>query len=228
MNFIKLKSGTSVEGDEIVAYKAEKKYSKYIYLIAGMHGDEVESVYLLNHLLEYLKENEDLDLPLIIIPILNIDGHRIGTRTNSHGVDLNHNYPTADWSANFTDKKYHPGAAPLSEPENKYLIKLFAKYSPKLVINFHSQKPVLRYNGNCYKIADFISEFNSYPISILSEDHDNPGSLESLCLEKYDVPILTYTCPIITEKRSLKDIWEENEEALTNMLQSTILEDFTK
>ena len=50
MNFSLLKSGHSVEGQEIQAFRSDEKASKYNYLMAGVHGDEVEGVYLLKNL----------------------------------------------------------------------------------------------------------------------------------------------------------------------------------
>jgi predicted deacylase len=90
MNFIELKSGTSVEGSEIKAYKTDVKASSYIYIIAGVHGDEVEGVYVGNQLFEWLKEEENLELPLVVVPIQNVDGYRAGTAIliQSHGYQM--------------------------------------------------------------------------------------------------------------------------------------------
>ena len=121
MNFSNLRSGTSVEGSEITAFRSETNEKKYIYLLAGVHGDEVEGVYVLKHLFEELKDSEDIDLPMIIVPILNLDGYRSGTRVNSNGVDLNRNCPSNSWTPEITEDKYNPGSSPGSEPENKFL-----------------------------------------------------------------------------------------------------------
>ena len=141
MNFTPLKAGTSVEGDEIPAFRSEDKASKYIYLMAGVHGDEVEGVYLLQELFKWLQD-EDLTLPPVVIPILNVDGYRSGSRVNAHGVDLNRNLPSSNWSEEAREEKYHPGSEALSEPENKYLVKLFEKFPPKFILTLHSWKPM--------------------------------------------------------------------------------------
>ena len=97
MNFTPLKSGVSVEGDEILAFKSEEKAAKYNYIMAGVHGDEVEGVFLLQELFKWLQD-EEISLPLIVIPILNVDGYRSQTRVNAHGVDLNRNLPSSNLS----------------------------------------------------------------------------------------------------------------------------------
>lgn len=223
MIFNKLNSGTTVEGNEIEAFKTDVKSSKYLYLLAGTHGDEVEGVYVLKELFEWLKEDHSIgDLPIVVVPILNVDGYRASTRVNAHAVDLNRNYPSSNWTPVARKEKYNPGPSANSEPENQFLLKLFEKYKPGLVLSFHSWKPLLNYNGNIEDIADYISGHNEYETA---EDvgYPTPGSLGTFVPEKYDVGVLTYECPVISEEISLKNIWSENELALKNLLKSNLL-----
>ena len=102
MIFSPLTSGHSVEENEIEAFKTDISADKYLYLMAGTHGDEVEGVYVLQQLFSWLKEEHSLkDLPIVVVPILNPDGYRSGSRVNSHAVDLNRNYPTENWCGDF-------------------------------------------------------------------------------------------------------------------------------
>ena len=223
MNFTPLKSGVSVEGDEIIAYRSEEKAPKYNYIMAGVHGDEVEGVYLLQELFKWLQD-EELSIPLIVIPILNVDGYRSQTRVNAHGVDLNHNLPSTNWSEKARDDKYHPGEAALSEPENKYLVKLFEKYPPKFILTLHSWKPMLNYNGSdCEKYAKVVHEYNKYPLVPDIEGHPTPGSLGEFGPEKYDSQVLTFEAPLISDDKSLQEIWIENEEGLKALMSSNLM-----
>ena len=215
MNFTDLKPGNSVAGDDISAFRSENKASKYIYLIAGVHGDEVEGVYVLEQLVNWLKENEDIELPFVVIPNLNIDGYRAGTRANSHAVDLNRNFPTTTWKKGYKEKRYFPGEAPLSEPENKYLLKLFGKFPPKFIFTFHSWIPMVNYNVDCKSISETISKLNNYPL--VAEDiegHPTPGSLGDYANEELKVPVVTLECPVLADDKGLKEIWLENKDAL--------------
>ncbi len=219
MDFLELKSGTTVEGDKIQAFKSELKSPAYHYLMAGVHGDEVEGVYLLKKFFEWLKEEDESELliPIIVIPILNIDGYRTGTRTNAHGVDLNRNLPAKSWAKSEGDKKnkkYHPGDQPLSEPENQFLNKLFQKWPPKFILTFHSWRPMLNFNGDCLEQANFLKQHNSYPVCDMIENHPTPGSLGQYSVEKYNCPVLTFECPLINDNLTLENIWEENQKAL--------------
>ncbi len=225
MNFTPLKSGVSVEGDEIQAFRSEDKAPKYNYLMAGVHGDEVEGVYILQELFKWLQQEEEISAPFIVIPILNVDGYRSQTRVNAHGVDLNRNLPSSNWSEKARDDKYHPGESALSEPENKYLVKLFEKYPPKFILTLHSWKPMLNYNGNdCEKYAKLIHEHNNYPIVADIEGHPTPGSLGEFGPENYDAQVLTFEAPLISEEKSLQQVWQENELGLKALLKSALLQ----
>lgn len=221
MNFLALKPGQSVEGAKIEAYRSEYHGDKYFYLMAGVHGDEVEGIYCLKQLFTWL-ETQELEIPMIVIPVLNVDGHKNGTRTNSQGVDLNRNLPSTSWTSEVTEEKYHPGTAPLSGPENQYFDQLMKKYPPYFILTLHSWKPMINYNGDCLKAAEFISQFNKYPIA---DDigYPTPGSLGDYGPEKYGAPVITYELPVLSEENSLKSIWEENEEALKNFLKSNFV-----
>src|SRR5665648_979268 len=108
MIFSPLEGGTSLEGHPISAFKTDIKAPKYLYLLAGVHGDEVEGVYVLKELYNWLKNEHSLkDMPIIVIPILNVDGYRSQSRVNAHLVDLNRNLPARDWTGEKTRPKYN-------------------------------------------------------------------------------------------------------------------------
>jgi protein MpaA len=223
MIFTQLSSGSSVEANEILSYKTDVDSNKYLYLMAGTHGDEVEGVFVLQKLFEWLKEEHALkDLPIVVLPILNPDGYRAQTRVNSHAVDLNRNYPTKNWDPTFKKAKHNPGSHALSEPENVYLEKLFSKYKPGLILTFHSWKPILNFNSDCEDVADYLASFNGYPIAG-DIGYPTPGSLGTYGPEKYNSPVLTFECPVLKGELTLKDIWDQNEKGLKSFIQSDLL-----
>lgn len=229
MIFSELDAGHSLEGHAIPAFKTDIKAQKFLYLLGGVHGDEVEGVYVLKELFQWLKMEHSLkDLPMIVIPILNVDGYQNQTRVNAHLVDLNRNLPTKDWSTAHKEPRYNPGPKPLSEPENQFLIKLMDKYKPGLIISFHTWKPILNYNGDCRDVAEFLSQFNTYEIAP-DIGYPTPGSLGTFAVEKYNSPVLTFECPELKKHReSLKDIWNENENGLKKFFSSELVWDKIK
>jgi protein MpaA len=143
-------------------------------------------------------------------------------------VDLNRNLPTKNWNPVPREPRYNPGPKPLSEPENQYLVKLFDKYHPGLIISFHTWKPILNYNGNCQDIAEYLSQFNKYEIA---DDigYPTPGSLGTYGVEAYNCPVLTFECPELKKHReSLKEIWTENEEGLKRLFKNELIADKLK
>lgn len=194
--------------------------------MAGVHGDEVEGVYLLSKIFEWLKEGDNnFDIPMIIIPILNIDGYRNSRRVNSHGVDLNRNLPTENWTKEFKDPNNNPGEEPLSEVENKFLVKLMNKYPPGLILTYHSWKPILNYNGDCKDVADFLHEHNNYPVA---DDigYPTPGSLGTYGPKEFNAPVLTFECPVLKECKELSQVWDENQEGIKQLFEKKVLERF--
>lgn len=224
MIFSEIESGVSVEGHPIPVYKTDIKAPKYLYVIGGVHGDEVEGVFVLKELYAWLKTEHSLkDLPMIVIPILNVDGYRTQTRVNAHSVDLNRNLPTKDWKPGCEKPRYNPGPKPLSEPENQFLVKLLDKYKPGLILSFHTWKPMINYNGDCQDIAEFLANHNGYqPDSDIG--YPTPGSLGSFSVEKYNCPVITFECPELKiHRESLKEIWTENEKGLKGLFQSDMI-----
>ncbi|MFG1494581.1 M14 family murein peptide amidase A [Halobacteriovorax sp. ZH4_bin.1] len=225
MEFIKLESGKTVNNLEIEAFKNKVDSSRFIYLMAGVHGDEIEGVHCLKEIFSWLKNEVEIDLPLVVIPIVNIDGVNAGTRVNANGVDLNRNLPTQSWEGDFEEAKYNPGVAPLSEPENQYLDKLFKEYPPAFILSIHSWKPIVNYNGDCKDVAQLLARHNKYPIA---DDigYPTPGSLGTYGSVDLAAPVLTFECPTIDTGITVEEVWQENEAGFKDMITSGILKRF--
>jgi len=226
MNFIELTSGKSVKGESIRSFKTEKNAAQYNYILGAVHGDEIEGAYLTDQLFHWLKSTDEVDLPVIVVPIVNIDGFKLKTRVNANGVDLNRNLPSKQWTPKAREEKYFPGTAPLSEPENKYLVSLFEKYPPKFILSFHSWYPVINYNGACKELAEFLASYNKYPIEADFLTHPTPGSLGEYGPQVLGSPVLTFECPVVSETLTLETIWAENEEAFKKLFTTNIIETF--
>lgn len=226
MKFVELTSGTSVKGEIIKSFKTEKSAPKYNYILGAVHGDEVEGAHLAAELFKWLQATDEVDLPVIVVPVVNVDGFKLKTRVNGNGVDLNRNLPSAQWTPEAREEKYFPGVAPLSEPENKYLVSLFEKYPPRFILSFHSWYPVINYNGACKEIAEFLASYNKYPIEADFLTHPTPGSLGEYGPQALGAPVLTFECPVLSDTVTLESVWKENEEAFKNLFTSKLIETF--
>src|SRR5690606_12981117 len=119
-----------VQKNPIQAYKSDLKSRKFIYLLAGINGKEIEGIYTLKNLFHWLRFDHSMeDLPIIVVPILNIDGYEEATRDNALGINILQNFPSEE------------NQGKELEPETTFLIRLFKKYNPASFIYFGAGKP---------------------------------------------------------------------------------------
>ena len=149
------------------------------------------------------------------------------SRSNANRVDLNRNFPTTSWISNPEEPRYIRGESPLSEPENRFLVRRFRQYPPGFILTFHSWKPMLNSNGECEEIPQWLSSRNRYPVVRETiDDHPTPGSLGTYASTRYRCPVLTFECPTITQRLTMETIWQENEEALKSLIASEIFKKY--
>ena len=139
----------------------------FVIVIGVFHGDEPQGEYLIN---QYLKNSKSTSL--LFIPRLNSEQ----TRVNKNRVDLNRNFPTANWE--LTEKnEYYGGPSPASEEETKFIIDIVKKYQPKVILTLHAPYKVVNYDCNKYgfEVVEKISQIMNYPIEP-SIGYPTPGS----------------------------------------------------
>jgi hypothetical protein len=157
----------------------------YVLLIGGLHtGSEDNSRVIVEQIGVYLGENPEVipgSISVLVLASANPDGTANSTHTNARGVDLNRNWPTADWIADAC----HPetgcriglgGSAPLSEPETAYIYSLIEAARPAVTIVWHAQAPLIEANeapradryGRAFANAsgyEFVEEWTAYEIT---------------------------------------------------------------
>lgn len=162
-----------------------------ILLIGGVHGDEPEGVALAEATLGWLKTQDAATVsPWVLIPRLNPDGLEKNQRVNGHGVDLNRNYPSSNWSEEHKQDRYYPGPKPGSEPEIKAIVNLIKKIQPRIIIHCHSWEPCIVVTGEA-GLADgqLLSQSSGYK---LVEDigYPTPGSLSHFGWHDLKIPVI--------------------------------------
>lgn len=174
-------SGKSVKGNQIKAYIATNSNinkGKKILLIGAIHGLEGNGKGIIDIIMQEHKKDPSIigKNKVIMIPVLNPDAFQ-KTRTNANGVDLNRNFPTADWGKN---SKYNPGPKAASEPETQFVMSLIEQYKPDLIINLHTPLNVIYYRGDVKDLAQNAGKLMNYPVS----RENTPGSLETYAEEQ--------------------------------------------
>lgn len=158
--------GTSVEGNEIMAYHYGEG-STEVLLIGGIHGGYSWSTAALGYeLVDYFDANPNEipdDVMVTIIPVANPDGlneavgtvgrfsttlanqvsqtTRVDARFNANDVDLNRNFD-CEWSAQGTwqSRTVSGGSAPFSEPEAKAIRDYVNQYNPDVAVVWFSSE----------------------------------------------------------------------------------------
>lgn len=184
--------GLSTQGIPILEYHLYNPNAYRILVLGGVHGDEIEGVILAQRIIaDLLNSPADFQhLNIKIIPEMNIEGVLNKTRGNSQGVDLNRNLPTQDWSAEVKTPRYHPGPFPLSEVENKNLVKCIEEFQPQFIISLHSWQPMININGDCLKQAQILNQMTGYRIDT-DMGYPTPGCLGTYTGIERQIPTIT-------------------------------------
>ena len=143
--------GTSVQGKAIQAVSLGIGPS-VVLIIGGLHtGEENPAADLAEQLARYIGQHVK-ELPpavrVVFIPRANPDGYVNQTRINANGVDLNRNWPTADWTPDAVhgDELVSGGHEPLSEPETRALHDYIDALAPVAVISLHGYGAIVEPN----------------------------------------------------------------------------------
>ncbi|NNC89414.1 MAG: murein tripeptide amidase MpaA [Akkermansiaceae bacterium] len=136
--------GTSRLGAPLEVWLPEPGPVETLFM-AGQHGEEHESTFVLSRALRAL---DGPPARSAVILGANPDGLARGTRGNAGGVDLNRNFPTADWQPgpvtyawqadSEQEVRLSTGDSAGSEPETRALMALIERLAPQRVIALHA------------------------------------------------------------------------------------------
>ena len=213
---------TSAEGRPIYAYEL-KNESPAILIVGGMHGDEPQSAFVADRIVELLQTRigDMMDEHLIVVPQLNPDGLERGSRKNSREVDINRNFPTANWSKNEPDDPYHGGLNAGSEPETQLILELIRRHSPRRILTVHcidDERHCVNFDGPAEALARAMAKENGYEVRS-DIGHATPGRLGTWA--GYERQILTITLELPAGETDEK-CWQDNRDAVMSFIQATI------
>jgi len=201
--------GTSVRGKPM-AIDRFGDGSARVLILAGIHGDERESVALADRFVRYLREYPQAGAgrSVAIIPVANPDGYLANKRVNANGIDLNRNFPATNFrgSTRFSTR-------PSDQPETIALMRLIDDFRPSLIISIHSIPAggeCNNFDGPAERIARVMSERNHYRVAP-TIGYPTPGSMGSFYGIDRGIPIITLELPRGTREA---EVWEMNRDAL--------------
>ncbi len=143
--------GFSLTGRRIEVYRFGDGDREYL-IVAGIHGGyEGNTIALANELITHINEHPEVipdDVTLYIIRNMNPDGEArdngVDGRVNNNGVDLNRNFPSDNWIADWDRDGcwiYRPttaGAYGGSEPETRSVMSFIGAHRVVAMISYHS------------------------------------------------------------------------------------------
>ena len=137
-----------------------------------------------------------------VILSVNPDGALRGTRCNANGVDLNRNWPTANWSPKTVLYRGHgqerqeielsPGPAAASEPETRALLDLVERLRPRAVVSLHAPLGCVE-DPRGKALAGWIAAHAGLPM-VPDVGYETPGSFGTFSAEQ-DINIITWELP---------------------------------
>lgn len=170
-----------------------------VLLLGGIHGDELTASAIVFKWLQQANTPLAREFDWQVVPVLNPDGLLAArpSRVNGHGVDLNRNFPTANWQqeaprywieATASDPRRFPGTGPLSEPESRWLQREIERFKPNVIISVHAPYGVLDFDGPAPVPEKFGRlQFNRVGVY--------PGSLGNYGGQLNHIPVITIELP---------------------------------
>jgi murein peptide amidase A len=187
--------GASVNGTAIEAYRFGTGKKRYL-IVGGMHGNEYGAA-VGTALVARLTADQTLvpqGTEIDVIPLLNPDGNAASTRANAHGVDLNRNFPSKNWTpvlAHGDRTTLSGGTYGGSEPETKALLGCL-KSNFHGIVSLHSKGGIVDYDGpDGLRIARSVSAETGLPVKHVAYQPSVHGSLGLYVPEKYHIPVIT-------------------------------------
>ncbi len=144
-------------------------------LLGSIHGDEPIGGPLLERFADHLEGSPSAlrGRRVVLIPTPNPDGLVRRQRPNARGVDLNRNFPAAD----FRPSRAH-GPNPASEIETQLVLAMIEAFRPVRILAVHAARRCVNYDGPALELATAIARSAGYALQA-SIGYATPGSLGS-------------------------------------------------
>jgi protein MpaA len=134
--------GHSRQGRAIKAVHTGNPAGPRVLIVGCIHGNECAARALITPLVA-----ARLDADLWIIPTLNPDGMRRGTRQNAAGVDLNRNWKRWWVRSGRPWSTFYSGPSAFSEPETRVGRVFIGKIRPQVTIWYHQHMNLVWASG---------------------------------------------------------------------------------
>lgn len=172
-----------------------------VLLMGGVHGDEYSSISVIFKWLQLFSPTAlEGEFHWRFAPLVNPDGLLDGgqaVRQNANGVDLNRNFPSADWNETAVDywqestgsnPRRFPGSAAASEPEVQWIVQQIVNFQPDVIVSVHAPYHLLDFDGPAEAPRN-IGELYLHQLGVY------PGSLGNYAGLNKSIPVVTLELP---------------------------------
>ena len=193
--------GFSLAARPIEVYTFGAGETEYL-IVAGIHGgSEWNTIALANELITHINAHPEAiptDVTLYIIRDMNPDGearaHGVDGRVNNNGVDLNRNFPTDNWVADWDRDGcwvYRPttgGKYGGSEPETRTVMSFILAHKLEALLSYHSAALGVFPGGVPWEepskqLAKALSKATGYPYPPVDTGCEYTGTLADWAVE---------------------------------------------
>jgi murein peptide amidase A len=186
-----------------------------IAILGSLHGDETQSVALVEELARHLKAHPELfrRISILLVKSPNPDGHFARTPYNVNGVDLNRNFPSSNWKDLANARS---GMKPASEAETRVMMRLLKDFQPALIVHLKDARDaaVVNREGPIDEFARQVAQqFNGRLVDGLGAR--TSGSLEHFALTQLRCPSLTVLLP---REASDSSAWARHRDSIVALL----------
>jgi len=199
--------GHSVLGAPLLWFPAPASDQHSGLILAGTHGDETASVVTLSCAMRTL---HTLHRRHHVVLAVNPDGCQLGLRANSRGVDLNRNFPAANWQPGNTVYRWNnvaedrdvllsTGEYAASEPETQALYQLVHQLKPAWVVTLHEPLACID-DPQTSELGHWLAKRMDLPL-VTTVGYATPGSFGSWCAD-LGLPVITAELPAISVDKS--------------------------
>lgn len=186
-----------------------------IAILSSLHGDENQSVGLIEELSRFLRGRPELlrNATVLLVKSPNPDGLAVRSPYNTRGVDLNRNFPSANWKE-LRNTRAGVGAA--SEVETRALMRILADFEPTLLVHVKESRGAGAVNceGDVQTRAEQIAGLISCQV-VQGLGEKTSGSVESYALTKLACPSLTL---LLTREANDEAAWTKNRDVLLTLI----------
>lgn len=182
-----------------------------IAIIGSMHGDETQSVALVEELARHFNDHRESlsKVSILLVKSPNPDGLAVRSPYNVHGVDLNRNFPSANWKSLPNSRA---GATAGSEAETRVVMRLLSDFRPTLLVHLKDsrEQTIINSEGNVGGRADEVARLANGR-AVVGLGAKTSGSVEHYATMQLKCPSLTM---LLAVEASDQAAWGKNRDVL--------------